>query len=59
MAFQDWRVEIVSRDTDVAVNYRPANSQEHAAELEPEVADDIDGNRYYTRVAATWSTNTN
>ena len=38
MAFQDWRVEIVSRDTDVAVNYRPATSQEHAAELEPDAA---------------------
>jgi hypothetical protein len=59
MAFHDWRVEIVSRETGAAVNHRPASSQERAAELEPEATDDIDGDRYCPRVAATWSPDTN
>jgi hypothetical protein len=31
----------------------------HAAELAPEVAEDSDGDRYFTRVAATWSAGMN
>jgi hypothetical protein len=41
------------------VNYRPANSHDDDAELELEVAEDIDGDRYDTGVAAAWVANTN